>query len=69
VGPARGFSWLCGFFDQHIVDGLVDLVGWSPTAVGGVFRPWQNGLVQYYALAMTLGLVVFAVAVVIRLSG
>jgi hypothetical protein len=30
-----------------------------PRFFGGLFRPVQNGLVQFYALATVLGLVVF----------
>ena len=30
-----------------------------PRLVGRLFRPIQNGLVQFYALAMVLGLTVF----------
>lgn len=67
VAPATLLANLSRLFDQHIVDGLVDLVGWSPTAAGRVFQTPQNGLVQYYALAMTIGLAVFVAFIVIGL--
>ena len=51
-------------FDQYVVDGLVDLVGQVPRLLGVLFRPVQNGLVQFYALAMVLGLTVFLLALV-----
>ena len=35
-----------------------------PRMFGALFRPVQNGLVQFYALAMVLGLVVFLLALV-----
>jgi len=38
------------------------LIGQVPRLVGALFRPVQNGLVQFYALAMILGLVVFLLA-------
>jgi NADH-quinone oxidoreductase subunit L len=50
------------------VDYLIDtlcidfLVGRSPFTLGAMFRPVQNGLVQFYALAMILGMVVFLLA-------
>jgi hypothetical protein len=34
--------------------------------LGRVFRPVQNGLVQFYGLAMLLGLAVFIVAMLVR---
>jgi NADH-quinone oxidoreductase subunit L len=40
-----------------------------PSMLGRLFRPVQNGLVQFYALAMVLGLAVFVVALVVRLGG
>ena len=49
------------------MDGLVDLVGLIPRLLGMRFRPVQNGLVQFYALAMVLGLTVFLLALVSRL--
>jgi NADH-quinone oxidoreductase subunit L len=53
---------LCRVFDQYIVDGLVDLIGQVPRLIGTLFRPVQNGLIQFYALAMILGLIVFLLA-------
>jgi NADH-quinone oxidoreductase subunit L len=60
VGLARWAAWV----DQYLVDGVVDLVGYLPDRVGQVFRPIQNGLVQFYALAMLLGLTVFILALI-----
>ena len=51
-----------------MVDSLVDLVGHVPRLFGGLLRPIQNGLVQFYALAMVLGLAVFLGALVLQLS-
>ena len=58
---ARWLGWptFARLFDLYVVDGLVDLIGQVPRFVGLLFRPIQNGLVQFYALAMALGLVVF----------
>ena len=41
---------------------IVDLVGQVPRFFGYLFRPIQNGLVQFYALAMVLGVAVFLIA-------
>jgi NADH-quinone oxidoreductase subunit L len=59
---ANALTSLCRIFDVYFVDGLVDLVGQIPRLVGALFRPVQNGLVQFYALAMILGLIVFLLA-------
>ncbi len=58
VWPLRGLAALFYWFDRYFVDGLVNLVGYAPAA-GGAFLRWlQNGMVQFYALAMMLGLIV-----------
>jgi NADH-quinone oxidoreductase subunit L len=45
-------------FDRYVIDALVNLVGALPGAGGWVLRSLQNGMVQFYALAMILGLLV-----------
>src|SRR5262249_5568394 len=64
VKPLQGFMVFARSVDQYLVDGLVDAFGHVPRLVGGLFRPVQNGLVQFYALAMVLGLTVFLLALV-----
>ena len=49
-----------------VVDGLVDLVGQIPRLFGVFFRPIQNGLVQFYAVAMMLGVTVFLVVILFK---
>ena len=44
------------FIDALLVDGIVNLFGWLPRAIGGSLRPSQNGLLQSYAVGMTGGL-------------
>jgi NADH-quinone oxidoreductase subunit L len=67
VQPLLGFAQFCRILDLHLVDGVVDLVGHVPRLIGARFRPVQNGLVQFYALAMVLGLTVLLFALVSRL--
>jgi NADH-quinone oxidoreductase subunit L len=67
VKPGEVLAALIRWVDANIVDGLVDLVGYVAQSIGRLFQPVQNGLVQFYALAMILGLAVFAVALVARL--
>jgi NADH-quinone oxidoreductase subunit L len=62
VARVQGFAEFCRTIDQEVVDGIVDLTGEVPRLVGSLFRPVQNGLLQFYALAMMLGLTVFLIA-------
>jgi NADH-quinone oxidoreductase subunit L len=65
--PLAGFTAFVRIFDLYVLDGIVDLVGYLLRWLGFRFRPVQNGLVQFYALAMVLGLTVFLIALVTRL--
>jgi NADH-quinone oxidoreductase subunit L len=68
VQPLAGLAGFCRVFDLHILDAIVDLIGQVPRLLGQLFRPIQNGLVQFYALAMVLGLAVFLSALAWRLA-
>ena len=52
--------------DLYLLDKLVDIVGSTPVGLGRLFRPIQNGLVQFYALAMALGVTGFLLALMWR---
>jgi NADH-quinone oxidoreductase subunit L len=64
VKPLDGLAEFCRVFDFYVIDKIVDIVGMIPRLFGVLFRPVQNGLVQFYALAMILGLTVFLLALV-----
>ncbi|MGD0899434.1 MAG: NADH-quinone oxidoreductase subunit L [Thermoguttaceae bacterium] len=55
VGPLERLAQLLAWLDQHVVDALVDSVGSLVRVLGAALRPIQGGLVQFYALAMVLG--------------
>jgi NADH-quinone oxidoreductase subunit L len=55
----RGTATLSRLFDAYVVDGLVNLIGWINMLLNRVFTSFQTGLVQRYALAAVLGIVVF----------
>ena len=57
---ARGDSHV--YTPQTVIDGLVDLTGYIPAAIGYLMRGLQVGLVQFYALAMVLGMIVLVAA-------
>jgi NADH:ubiquinone oxidoreductase subunit 5 (subunit L)/multisubunit Na+/H+ antiporter MnhA subunit len=60
---------VCYAVDRWIVDGFVNLVGRVPLLAGGLMRSLQMGLVQFYALAMVLGVLVLLVARVMLAAG
>ena len=57
VWPLRGLAWLSAWFDRRVIDGLVNFLGLLPRARAAL-RPTQGGMIQFYALAMALGLLV-----------
>jgi NADH-quinone oxidoreductase subunit L len=65
VKPLVGVAALSRLLDAGL-DSLVDFMGHIPSYLGVLARPIQNGLAQFYALAMALGLTVFLVALVWR---
>jgi NADH-quinone oxidoreductase subunit L len=59
VWPLELFARLCAWFDDVLIDGLVNTVGLLPKGLGAILRPLQGGLIQFYALAMILGVLIF----------
>jgi NADH-quinone oxidoreductase subunit L len=66
LAPLNALAHVLRVIDQYIIDGIVDLVGQIPGFIGYVIRPVQNGLVQFYALLMALGLTGIVIAVLLR---
>jgi NADH-quinone oxidoreductase subunit L len=66
IKPVTGCAIFCRIIDLYVVDGIVDLLGQVPRILGFLFRPVQNGLVQFYALLMVLGLAGFLLSVLLR---
>jgi NADH-quinone oxidoreductase subunit L len=58
VLPLWALAKLSFLVDRVLIDGLVNLVGRIPPACGFVVRLFQTGMVQFYALAMVLGVIV-----------
>ena len=52
-----GLSWLGGWLDDHLVDGMVNAAGLVANEAGAVARRIQNGWVQSYLLMITIGFV------------
>jgi NADH-quinone oxidoreductase subunit L len=64
VQSVGGIAYACRILDLRVVDGLVNFIGEIPRLIGMIFRPVQNGLTQFYGLAMALGLAVFLLRLV-----
>jgi len=60
-------AWVSHMIDKYVVDGLVNLVGWSAAEGSFLFRRLQTGLIQNYALMMLIG--VFAFLTLYLLAG
>jgi NADH-quinone oxidoreductase subunit L len=66
VAPLNALAHVLRVIDQYFIDGLVDLIGQVPGLLAYAVRPIQNGLVQFYALLMVLGMTSIIVAVLLR---
>jgi NADH-quinone oxidoreductase subunit L len=62
VWPLRGLAAISFWIDRWIIDGLVNLCGRVPPAIGSLMRSLQMGLVPFYALAMVLGTLILIAA-------
>ncbi|WP_315861217.1 NADH-quinone oxidoreductase subunit L [Anatilimnocola floriformis] len=62
VWPLKVLAQVLYWVDRWIIDGLVNVVGWIPREFGGLMRALQMGLVQFYAAAMVLGVVILLAA-------
>lgn len=58
VFPLRALAVLSYVVDRYVIDGFVNFCGWVPRQIGGILRSLQTGMVQFYALAMVLGMIV-----------
>jgi NADH-quinone oxidoreductase subunit L len=65
VKPAEWLAFMARVFDQFL-DALARLLSAVPRFLGAAVRPVQNGLVQFYALSMALGVAVFLTFIVFR---
>jgi len=61
-------SYVSGFFDKYVVDGLVNLIGVVLQALSRLFRRLQGGLVSQYALVMVVGVFMLAFFCVLLLT-
>ncbi|WP_425615862.1 NADH-quinone oxidoreductase subunit L [Anatilimnocola sp. NA78] len=62
VWPLKVLAQVFYWIDRNIIDGLVNACGWLPKEAGSLMRSLQMGLVQFYAAAMVLGVVILLAA-------
>ena len=61
VAVAKAFAGAAWAFDIHIIDGLVNRLGWAFRVAGSALRRAQTGVVGNYALSIVAGLLVIMV--------
>jgi NADH-quinone oxidoreductase subunit L len=64
VRPLEAIAGLSALFDRFVVDGLVDGIARIPLAAAELVRRLQSGLVQRYALAGVMGVLVIVASLV-----
>ena len=69
VKPLEIVATLAAVIDRYLIDGAVDLIARLPLALGAVVRHLQSGLVQRYALAGVIGMLLIVLALVARAMG
>jgi NADH-quinone oxidoreductase subunit L len=65
VWPLRALAAIAFWLDRRVIDGLVNFVGRLVLAVASVLRPLQNGMLQFYALAMVWGVLVLVLTLLV----
>ncbi len=58
IVPVKALAVVMYSLDRLFIDGIVNTVGSIPKLFGRIFRHLQTGMIQFYALAMVLGLLV-----------
>ncbi len=65
VKPLWILSNIFALLDKYLIDGIVDLLGWIPRALGKTLRPSQSGDLHGYALGMAGGLALLLVVILL----
>jgi NADH-quinone oxidoreductase subunit L len=55
----NGISFLCGWFDRYIVDGLVNAISWSIRQTSRGLREIQTGRIQDYLYGIIAAIILF----------
>jgi NADH:ubiquinone oxidoreductase subunit 5 (subunit L)/multisubunit Na+/H+ antiporter MnhA subunit len=57
-----GLFRITAWFDERVVDGLVDLAGWSARSSGRALSMLQTGQIQAYGAGISVGVIAILVA-------
>ena len=60
------FSTISHWIDVHIVDAIVNFIGWFTGKAGGVLRYLQTGQVQNYMILVVIGVILMALVYLYR---
>jgi len=66
VTPLTLLARLAFLMDRFLIDGIVNTIGRLPVWIGALLRPFQNGQIQSYALAMILGALILLGTLALR---
>ncbi len=69
VRPLEALAMVAALIDRYVIDGLVNGVATIPVALGGIVRRLQSGLMQRYALAGVMGVLMIVLALAWQLRG
>ncbi|MFN5756334.1 MAG: NADH-quinone oxidoreductase subunit L [Planctomycetia bacterium] len=69
VRPLEALAMVAALIDRYVIDGLVNGVATIPVVLGGIVRRLQSGLVQRYALAGVMGVLMIVLALAWQLRG
>jgi len=58
---ARGFGQVVAWFDRTVIDGIVNGAGETAGRTGNVLKHLQTGNVQWYAVALFVGVIALTV--------
>ncbi len=65
VKPLWVLANIFHLIDRVLIDGLVGLAGWLPSATARALRPSQNGRLHTYATGMGVGLAAILIVVLV----
>jgi NADH-quinone oxidoreductase subunit L len=69
VRPLEALALLAAIIDRSVIDRLVDWIATIPLGVGAIVRQLQSGLMQRYALAGVMGVLMIVLALAWQLRG
>jgi len=69
VRPLEALALLAAIIDRSVIDRIVDCIATIPVGLGAIVRQLQSGLMQRYALASVMGVLMIVLALAWQLRG